>query len=135
MLKRGAGVARVLPALPLSICPLSRFSIKVFKLNESQDWGEIQSEPPLKVDRYAGVRYVTFNGTGDTIVAGCENVNIFSIDTTTSQVREPPLTGHASAVRGVACSADGQWLIAGFGDGMIRLLDAQPRGGTVVSAV
>ena len=26
--------------------------IKFFKLNESQDWGEIQSEPPLTCDRY-----------------------------------------------------------------------------------
>ena len=43
--------------------------------------------------------------------------------------------GHTSAVRGVAFSADGQWLIAGSEDGVIRLLDAHPRGGTVVSAV
>ena len=28
-------------------------TIKLFKLNESQDWGEIQSEPPLR-----GLRYV-----------------------------------------------------------------------------
>ena len=39
-----------------------------------------------------GVQCVTFNGTGDTIVAGCWNGNIFFIDTATSQVREPPLT-------------------------------------------
>ena len=69
--------------------------IKLFKLNASQDWGEIQSEPPLKVDAGAyGVECVTFNGTGDTIVAGCGNGNIFFIDTSTGQVREPPLRGH-----------------------------------------
>ena len=27
-------------------------TIKFFKPNESQDWGEIQSEPPLTCDRY-----------------------------------------------------------------------------------
>ena len=69
--------------------------IKLFKLNESQDWGEIQSEPPLKVDAGDfGVQCVTFNGTGNTIVAGCWNGNIFFIDTATSQFREPPLRGH-----------------------------------------
>ena len=41
-----------------------------------------------------GVQCVTFNGTGDTIVAGCGNGNIFFIDTASSQVREPPLRGH-----------------------------------------
>ena len=93
-------------------------------------------EPPLKVDAGAfGVKCVTLNGTGDTIVVGCYNGNIFFIDTATSQVREPPLTGHTGPVWGVAFSADGQWVIAGFRDGMIRLLDAHPRGGTVVSAV
>ena len=43
---------------------------------------------------FSGVHCVTFNGTGDTIVAGCWNGNIFFIDTTTTQVREPPLWGH-----------------------------------------
>jgi len=70
-------------------------TIKLFKLNESQDWGEIQSEPPLTL--------------------GC--------------------AVYTSAVVGVAFSADGQWLIAGSEDGMLRLLDAHPKGGTVVSAV
>jgi WD40 repeat protein len=46
----------------------------------------------LRVDAGYGVQCVTFNGTGDTIVAGCWNGNIFFIDTATSQVREPPLT-------------------------------------------
>ena len=46
----------------------------------------------LQVDAgFGGVQCVTFNGTGDTIVAGCDNGNIFFINTTTSQVREPPL--------------------------------------------
>ena len=50
----------------------------------------------LKVDGgLGGVQCVTFNGTGDTIVAGCYNGNIFFIDTATSQVREPPLRGHS----------------------------------------
>ena len=54
-------------------------------------------EPPLKVDAgESGVLYVTFNGTGDTIVAGCSNGNIFFIDAATSQVREPPLRGHVN---------------------------------------
>ena len=44
-----------------------------------------------------GVQCVTFNGTGDTIVAGCYNGNIFFIDTSTNQVREPPLRGHRYA--------------------------------------
>ena len=43
---------------------------------------------------FFGVQCVTFNGTGDTIVAGCCTGNIFFIDTATSQVREPPLRGH-----------------------------------------
>ena len=47
----------------------------------------------LRVDAGVyGVQCVRFNGTGDTIVAGCWNGNIFFIDTATSQVREPPLT-------------------------------------------
>jgi WD40 repeat protein len=41
-----------------------------------------------------GVRSVTFNGTGDTLVTGCGNGNIFFIDAATSQVREQSLTGH-----------------------------------------
>ena len=41
-----------------------------------------------------GVQCVTFNGTGDTIVAGYYNGNICFIDTASSQVREPPLRGH-----------------------------------------
>ena len=46
----------------------------------------------LKVDAGDfGVRCITFNGSGDSIVAGCGNGNIFFIDTATSQVREPPL--------------------------------------------
>ena len=50
---------------------------------------------PVKVEAgVVGVHCVTFNGTGDTIVAGCYNGNIFFIDTATSQVREPPLRGH-----------------------------------------
>jgi len=72
-------------------------TIRIFKLNQSQDLVVIQSEPPL---------------------------------TCVSTV-----TGHTRSVRGVAFSADGQWLIAGFQDGMLRLLDAHPKGGTVVSAV
>jgi len=65
--------------------------IKLFKLNKSQDWGEIQSESTL--------------------------------------------TGHSSAVTGVAFSADGQWLVSGSYDRTIRLWDARPGGATVVSAV
>ena len=54
---------------------------------------------PVKVDAgFGGVQCVTFNGTGDTIVAGCYNGNIFFINTTTSQVREPPLNGHRYAL-------------------------------------
>jgi WD40 repeat protein len=49
----------------------------------------------VKVDAGVfGVQCVTFNGTGDTIVAGCGNGKIFFIDAATSQVREPSLTGH-----------------------------------------
>ena len=55
-----------------------------------------------------GVCCITFNGTGDTIVAGCDNGNIFLIDTAgchnrdiffftaDSQVREPPLRVNGS---------------------------------------
>ena len=76
--------------------------ILIFSLQHSGDWGEIQTECPLKVPAgFGGVRSITFNTAGDTIVAGCENGNIFLIDTATSRVREPRLKEHTDRVTGV----------------------------------
>ena len=71
----------------------------------------------------------------DIIAAGFKSGQLFFINAQTGEKILCPVTGHTSAVMGVSFSADGQWLIAGFDDGMIRLLDAHPKGGTVVSAV
>ena len=74
------------------------------------------------------------------IAAGCENGEIKIFKLSESQdlweiQSESSLTGHSSAVTGVAFSADGQWLVSGSCDTTIRLWDARPGGGTVVSAV
>jgi WD40 repeat protein len=74
------------------------------------------------------------------IVAGCLNgqIKIFKLNESQDLWKIQPessLTGHSSAVTGVAFSADGQWLVSGSCDTTIRLWDARPGGGTVVSAV
>ena len=109
--------------------------IKILSLTPSGGWGDMQSQSPLMVDAGTfGVQCVTFNSTGNTIVAGCSNGNIFCIDTATRQVQEPPLTKHSDRVTGMAFSADGHLIISGSLDKTIRLWDARP-GGTVVSVV
>ena len=69
-----------------------------------------------------GVQCVTFNGTGDTIVAGCWNGNIFFIDTATSQVREPPLIVD-SYVNSVAFSPCGKTMAVGCENGKVVIVD------------
>ena len=89
-----------------------------------------------------GVRCVAFKPDSPNIlVSGSCDKTIKMWDIASGSIRST-LTWHTSekvsAVTGVAFSADGQWLIAGFYDGMIRRLDVQDahaRGGTVVSAV
>ena len=80
----------------------------------------------LKVDAGDfGVLCVTFNGTGDTIVAGCYNGNIFFIDTSTRKVREPPLKVDAGTfgVRCVTSNSTGDTTIAGCWNGNIFLIN------------
>jgi WD40 repeat protein len=71
----------------------------------------------------------------DIIAAGCGSGTLFFINAQTGEKILCPVTVHTREVVGVAFSEDGQWLIAGFPNGIICLLDAHPRGGTVVSAV
>ena len=148
--------------------------IMVFNINESQDWGEIQSQAPLR-GHSDWVRGVAFNPSDPRMLVSCSDdgtikvwnitsgacsstlkvdgsvsrldfstcgtkiaaasndwqnqkfeIKIFNLNPLSEdwEIRsEPPLTGHTSEVEGVVFSADGQWLIAGFRDGMIRLLD------------
>ena len=63
-----------------------------------------------------GVWCVTFNGTGDTMVAGCYNGNIFVIDTASNQVTQQ-LFDCEEAVWDVNFSPDGQHIAAACNDG------------------
>ena len=78
---------------------------------------------------------VAFKPDNPNILVSCSHDKTIKMWDLTSGSCVSTVTGHTSAVMGVSFSADGQWLIAGFHDGMIRLLDAHPKGGTVVSAV
>jgi len=110
-------------------------TIRIFKLNQSQDLAEIQSEPPLS----CGSRVLTVALKDNMIVAGCLDgtIRIFKLNQSPDLAEtqsEPPLRGHSGWVSGMAFSADGQWLISGSRDKTLRLWDTRP-GGTVVSAV
>ena len=108
----------------------------IFSLNQQyQDW-EIRSDLPLSCDSPV----LSLDFTDNMIAAGCGNGEIKIVKLNESQdlwkiQSESSLTGHSSAVTGVAFSADGQWLVSGSCDTTIRLWDARPGGGTVVSAV
>jgi len=70
-------------------------TIKLFKLNESQDWGEIQSEPPLS----CGSEVLTIALKDDMIVAGCFDgkIKLFKLNEfhDWGEIQsEPPLRGH-----------------------------------------
>ena len=81
------------------------------------------------------VRGVAFNPRDPQMLVSCSVDKTIKVWNITSGACLSTLTGHTSAVGGFGFSADGQWLIAGFQDGMLRLLDAHPKGGTVVSEV
>ena len=98
------------------------FSLK----QQSQDF-EILSECPLSCGSW--VFSIAFKD--NMIAAGCDNgkIKIFALQQTGKwgEIRsESPLTGHLGTVMGAAFSADGQWIISGSEDGMIRLWDAHP---------
>ena len=82
-----------------------------------------------------GVNCVAFKPNNPNILVSCSWDKTIKMWDVTSGSCLLTLTGRTREMVGVAFSADGQWLIAGFHDGVIHLLDAHPRGGTVVSAV
>ena len=110
-----------------------KFEIKFFHLNpQSRDW-EIQPRSTL-MGHQRPVSGVVFHPEKPNILVSCSWDQTIKIWDITSGSCLSTLTGHSSAVVGVAFSADGRRLISGSADGMVRLWDAHA-GATSLSAV
>jgi len=97
--------------------------IKMFRLNESQDWREIQSEPPLSCGSYVS----SIDLKDNTIAAGCSSgeIKMFALKESGdwSEIRsESPLRGHSGWVKRVAFNPRDPEMIASCSlDGTIKV--------------